>query len=96
MKTAVIPEKKSHEARSLVTHNRQPKRTTVDVVELAAEVEAMAESIEQGQRYVSENVYSNPIVMRWCLARVEIALEHAGVNPDSLDRVDAKNAELLQ
>jgi hypothetical protein len=96
MKIAVIPENKRHKAKSLVTHDRQPERTTVDVVELAEEVATMAESIEQVQEYVSENVYRHLAMMRWSLARVELALEDASVDLDSLSGVDAKDAELKQ
>lgn len=96
MKIAVIPEEKLKEARSLVTHNRQPDRTTVDVVELAEQVEAMDESIEEVQEYVSENVYRQLAIMRWSLARVELAMEDASVDLDSLDGVDAKESELKQ
>lgn len=96
MKIAVIPEDKLREAKSLVSHDRQPERTTVDVVELAKQVEAMTESIEQVQEYVSENVYRQLAMMRWSLARVELALEDVNVDLDSMDGVDAKNAELKQ
>jgi DNA-binding Lrp family transcriptional regulator len=96
MKIAVIPQNKRREAKSLVTHDRQPKRTTVDVVELAENVEAMAESIEQVQEYVSENVYRHLAMMRWSLARVELALEDASVDLDSLNGVDAREEELKQ
>ncbi|TKX86735.1 hypothetical protein EXE43_06805 [Halorubrum sp. SS5] len=96
MKIAVIPEDKLRAAKSLVSHDRQPERTTVDVVELAEQVEAMTESIEQVQEYVSENVYRQLAMMRWSLARVELALEDVNVDLDSMDGVDAKNAELKQ
>jgi DNA-binding Lrp family transcriptional regulator len=96
MKIAVIPESKWREAKSLVTHDRQPERTTVDVVELAEEVESMGESIEQVQEYVSENVYRQLAMMRWSLARVELALEDTSVGIDSLNGVDAKESELKQ
>ena len=96
MKIAVIPEDKLQEAKSLVTHNRLPERTTVDVVELAEDLEAMAESINQVQEYVSENVYRQLAMMRRSLARVELALEDANVDLDFLEGVDAKDAELKQ
>jgi hypothetical protein len=66
------------------------------VVELAKQVEAMTESIEQVQEYVSENVYRQLAMMRRSLARVELALEDANVDLDSLEGVDAKDAELKQ
>lgn len=96
MKIAVIPEQKRREVKSLITHGRQPERTTVDVVELAEAVTAMAESIEQVQEYVSETVYRQLVMMRWSLARVELALEEANVDLDSLEGVDAKDLELKQ
>lgn len=96
MKIAVIPDYKRQEAKSLVTHDRQPERTTVDVVELAEQVEGMAESIEQVQDYLSEYVYRQLAMTRWSLARVELALEGASVDLDEPDGVDAKDSELKQ
>jgi DNA-binding MarR family transcriptional regulator len=96
MKVAVIPEEKMREAKSLISHNRQPERTKVDVVELAKEVDELEASIVDVQEYVSENVYRQMMMIRWSLARVELALEDANVDLDSLDGVDAKSAELKQ
>jgi hypothetical protein len=96
MKIAVIPEDKLKVAKSLVTHNRQPERTTVDVVKLAEQVDAMDESIEQVQEYVSNTVYRQLAMTRWSLSRVEVALEEANVDLDSLNGVEAKESELKQ
>lgn len=96
MKIAVIPEAKRQQAESLLTHDRQPKRTTVDVVDLAEQVEGMADSIEQMQEYVGENVYRQMIMMRWVLARAEVALEETGVDLDSIDGVELRDAELRE
>jgi len=96
MKIAVIPEDKLKVAKSLVTHNRQPERTTVDVVKLAEQVDAMDESIEQVQEYVSNTVYRQLAMTRWSLSRVEVALEEANVDFDSLNGVEAKESELKQ
>jgi hypothetical protein len=45
---------------------------------------------------VSQTVYRQLAMMRWSLARVELALEDAGVDLNSLDGVDTKDAELKQ
>jgi hypothetical protein len=59
-------------------------------------VEAMDESIEQVQEYVSKTVYRQLAMMRWSLSRVEVALEEANVDFDSLDGVETKESELKQ
>jgi len=96
MKIAVKPEDKFQEAKSLITHDRKPERTTVDVVELAEQMEAMDESIKQVQEYVSENVYRQLAMMRWSLSRIELALEEAGVEFDSFEGTEEKESELKQ
>lgn len=96
MKVAVIPDEKMREAKRLISHDRQPARTKVDVVELAKEFDELEASIEDVQEYVSQTVYRQLAMMRWSLARVELALEDASVELNSLDRVDAKDAELKQ
>ena len=58
MKIAVIPEKKVHEAKSLISHSRQPERTKVDVAELAEQVEEMVEAIKEIQEYVTDSLYN--------------------------------------
>lgn len=57
MKIAVIPEDKLREAKSLVSHNRQPERTKVDVVELAEKLDELQATIEETHEYVSTNLY---------------------------------------
>jgi DNA-binding Lrp family transcriptional regulator len=57
MKIAVIPEDKLREAKSLVSHDRQPERTKVDVVELADQIDELQEMIEETHEYVSTNLY---------------------------------------
>ena len=57
MKIAVIPEDKIREAKSLVSHDRQPERTKVDVVELAEKLDELQATIEETHEYVSTNLY---------------------------------------
>ncbi|WP_255150393.1 hypothetical protein [Halorarius halobius] len=57
MKIAVIPEDKLREAKSLVSHDRQPERTKVDVVELAEKLDELQATIEETHEYVSTNLY---------------------------------------
>lgn len=57
MKIAVIPEAKRDEAEALLSHDRKPERTTVDVVELAEEVGELTTTIEELKEYISTNVY---------------------------------------
>jgi DNA-binding Lrp family transcriptional regulator len=57
MKIAVIPEDKLREAKSLVSHDRQPERTKVDVVELAEKLDELQATIEETHDYVSTNLY---------------------------------------
>jgi hypothetical protein len=57
MKIAVIPEAKRDEAEALLSHDRKPERTTVDVVELAEEVDELTTTIEELKEYISTNVY---------------------------------------
>jgi DNA-binding Lrp family transcriptional regulator len=57
MKIAVIPEDKLREAKSLVSHDRQPERTKVDVVVLADQIDELQEMIEETHEYVSTNLY---------------------------------------
>jgi len=57
MKIAVIPEAKRDEAEALLSHGRKPERTTVDVVELAEEVDELTTTIEELKEYISTNVY---------------------------------------
>ena len=58
MKIAVIPEAKRDEAEALLSHDRKPERTPVDVVDLAREVEELTQTIEELQEYISKNVYA--------------------------------------
>jgi len=60
----------------------QPEKATRDVDELAAQVDtlkervrAQEEQIEQLQRYITETVYRNISMLRWSIARLEIAVE---------------------
>ena len=57
MKIAVIPEEKLREAKSLISHDRQPERTKVDVANLAEQVSELSDSIEELQTYISETMY---------------------------------------
>ncbi|OYR60279.1 hypothetical protein DJ71_24745 [Halorubrum sp. E3] len=57
MKIAVIPEDMRDEAEALLSHNRKPERTTVDVVQLANEVDRLTKTIEEMHDYITENVY---------------------------------------
>jgi DNA-binding MarR family transcriptional regulator len=57
MKIAVIPEAKRDEAEALLSHDRKPERTTVDVLELANEVDELTTTIEEIHDYITENVY---------------------------------------
>ena len=57
MKIAVIPEDNLREAKSLVSHDRQPERTKVDVVELAEKLDELQATIEETHEYVSTNLY---------------------------------------
>ena len=57
MKIAVILEDKLREAKSLVSHDRQPKRTRVDVVELAENFDELQATIEETHEYVSTILY---------------------------------------
>lgn len=57
MKIAVIPEDKLREAKSLISHDRQPERTRVDVANLAEQVSELSDSIEELQWYISETMY---------------------------------------
>ena len=57
MKIAVIPEDKIREAKSLVSHDRQPERTKVDVVQLAEKLDELQATIEETHEYVSTNLY---------------------------------------
>lgn len=57
MKIAVIPEAKRDEAEALLSHDRKPERTTVDVLELANEVDELTTTIEEMHDYITENVY---------------------------------------
>ena len=57
MKVAVIPDEKRDEAEALLSHDRTPERTTVDVVELAEEVDELNQTIEEIHDYITENVY---------------------------------------
>ena len=96
MKIAVIPEDKLKESKSYISHDRQPERTTVDVVELAEQLDDLGASIDEVQEYVSENVYRQLAMMRWGLARVERALETVRVDLDSIDGVEGRESELKQ
>jgi hypothetical protein len=57
MKIAVIPEDKLQEVKSLVSHDRQPERTSVDVVELAEKLDELQATLEETQKYVTTNLY---------------------------------------
>jgi hypothetical protein len=57
MKIAVIPEDRLREAKSLVSHDRQPERTKVDMVELAEKLDELQATIEETHEYVSTNLY---------------------------------------
>jgi DNA-binding Lrp family transcriptional regulator len=57
MKVAVIPDEMRDEAEGLLSHDRTPERTTVDVVELAEEVDELNQTIEEIHDYITENVY---------------------------------------
>lgn len=98
MKVAELTDKALDEInnKGVLSGGQQPERTKVNVAELAEQVEMLEESIEQVQEYVSENVYRQLVMMRWSLARVELALENASVELGSLDGVDAKDSELKQ
>ena len=98
MKVAELTEKALDEIdnKGFLSGGQQPKRTTVNVTELAEQVEMVEESIEQVQKYVSETVYRQLTMIRWSLSRVEVALEEANVELDSLDGVEEKESELKQ
>jgi hypothetical protein len=60
----------------------QPETVPRDVEELAARVDELTErvhtqeeQIEQLQTYITETVYQNISMLRWSIARVEIAVE---------------------
>jgi len=59
MKVAELTEKAVDEInnKAFLSHDQQPERTKVDVVELANQVEANTESIEEIQQYVGDIVY---------------------------------------
>mgnify|MGYP006280849143 FL=1 len=57
MKVAVIPDEMRDEAEALLSHDRKPERTTVDVVKLAQEVAELNQTIEEIHDYITENVY---------------------------------------
>ncbi|TKX67781.1 MULTISPECIES: helix-turn-helix transcriptional regulator [Halorubrum] len=59
MKIAVIPETKREEAEALLSHNRKPERTSVDIVELANEVDKLTTTIEEIQEYIAEDMYNS-------------------------------------
>jgi DNA-binding MarR family transcriptional regulator len=98
MKVAELTEKALDEInnKAFLSGGQQPERTTVNVAELAEQVQKVEESIEQVQEYVSENVYRQLTMMRRSLARVELALEDASVDLGSLDGNGAKESELKQ
>jgi len=98
MKVAELTEKALDEInnKGFLSGGQQPERTTVNVAELAEQVELVEESIEQVQEYVSKTVYRQLAMMRWSLSRVEVAIEEANVDLDSLDGVEAKEEELKQ
>jgi hypothetical protein len=48
------------------------------------------------QEYVSENVYRQLAMLRWSVARVELALEDANVDLDSLNGVEVQDSHLKQ
>jgi DNA-binding Lrp family transcriptional regulator len=72
MKIAVIPEDKQHMAKSLVTHDRQPERTNVDVVKLAEQVESIAESVEEIQEYVTGRLFDRMTENKERLEQLEV------------------------
>jgi hypothetical protein len=57
MKITVIAGYKRKEVKSLVSHNRQPERTKVDVVGLAEKLDELQATIEETHEYVSTNLY---------------------------------------
>ena len=57
MKQASLTEKGEEEVRAILSHDRQPERTTVDVVELADQIKELEEAIDEIQEYVSETLY---------------------------------------
>ena len=60
MKVAVIPDEKRDEAESLLSHDRKPERTTVDVVELASELDELNQTIDELKKHMTSHLY-NPM-----------------------------------
>jgi polyhydroxyalkanoate synthesis regulator phasin len=60
MKVAVIPDEKRDEAEALLSHDRKPERTTVDVVKLASEVDELTQTIEELKKHMTSHLY-NPM-----------------------------------
>jgi DNA-binding PadR family transcriptional regulator len=60
MKVAVITDEKRDEAESLLSHDRKPERTTVDVVELASELDELNQTIDELKKHMTSHLY-NPM-----------------------------------
>ena len=60
MKVAVISDEKREEAEALLSHDRKPERTTVDVVELASELDELTQTIEELKKHMTSHLY-NPM-----------------------------------
>ena len=60
MKVAVIPDEKRDEAEALLSHDRKPERTTVDVVELASELDELTQTIDELKKHMTSHLY-NPM-----------------------------------
>lgn len=60
MKVAVIPDEMRAEAEALLSHDRKPERTTVDVVELAEELDELNQTIDELKKHMTSHLY-NPM-----------------------------------